>query len=73
MFCKQVIIRVDGMKCAHCTNKVQEELKKIDNIKLVKVDLDSKKVTIKYKNEIDLNSVKKLIEDLDYEFLGIED
>lgn len=73
MFYKQVIIRVDGMKCVHCANKVQEELKKIDNIKLVKVDLDSKKVTIKYKNEIDLNSVQKLIEDLDYEFLGIED
>lgn len=73
MFCKQVIIRVDGMKCAHCAKKVQEELKKIDNIKSVKVNLDDKKVTIKYKNEIDLNSVKNLIGDLDYKFLGVED
>ena len=73
MFCKQVIIRVDGMKCVHCANKVQEELEKIDNIKSIKVNLDDKKVTIKYKNEIDLNSVKRLIEDLDYKFLGVED
>ena len=43
MFYKQVIIRVDGMKCVHCAKKVQEELKKIDNIKSVKVNLDDKK------------------------------
>ena len=73
MFSKQIIIKVDGMKCNHCASKVQTELNKINGVKSVKVNLESKKVTIKYKKDIDLDNIRSVIDNLGYSFIGVED
>lgn len=75
MFNKKVktIINVDGMSCAHCAKKVQQSIKNIENVKEVKVDLDKKKVIIISTKQLDINNVKKVIEDLDYKFLGVDE
>lgn len=75
MFNKKVktIINVDGMSCVHCAKKVQQSIKNIENVKEVKVDLDKKKVIIISTKQLDINNVKKVIEDLDYKFLGVDE
>lgn len=37
------IIQINGMKCEHCTSRVEEALKKIANVKSVKVNLAKRK------------------------------
>lgn len=69
MFGKKKVILVDGMKCEHCSKKVIEEVRKIDGVKSVKVDLSSKKVTISYKDEFNMQRVKDTISNLGYQVL----
>ncbi len=73
MFNKNKIeIKINGMKCSHCAKKVEENLKKIENIKNVKVDLCKGTVTISFKNEnILLKEIEKTINNLGYEYKGI--
>lgn len=69
MFSKKYIIQVDGMKCEHCSKRVSDELKKIEGIKSIKVDLNSKKVTISYKDKVDIDKIKHTILDLGYQII----
>jgi len=66
----KVVVKVEGMACKHCATKVEEGLKKIDNVDKVKVDLNKKEVTIFSKKEVDLEKVKNVIEELNYSYEG---
>ena len=57
---------VEGMHCMHCAKKVEDVLKKIKGVKKVTVDLDSGKVTMISKNEIDAAVINSAIEQLGY-------
>lgn len=48
MFNKKIktIIKVEGMSCNHCANKVITSLEELEEVSKVKVDLKSKEVTI---------------------------
>lgn len=72
MFGKKIVVKIDGMSCSHCAKRVEEGLKKIDNVKSVKVDLNNKKATITYKDSIDTDMIEKTINELEFEFKGIE-
>lgn len=67
----KTIIKVDGMSCSHCANKVINAISSIDGVSKVKVDLDSKLVTIISKSSLDIKQVQNKITDLDYKFLGV--
>lgn len=73
MFKKKIktIIKIDGMSCIHCANKVKTTLLKIDNIKKVKVDLAKKEATIISNEKLDINKIKEKIEQLDYKVIDI--
>ena len=71
MFNKKLIIKIDGMHCEHCKKKVEENLKKIENIKKVKVILTDGLVTITYKGALDIDDIRKVIEDLDFKYNGV--
>ena len=73
MLSKKMVVNIEGMHCSHCAKRVEEGLKKIDNIKTVKVNLDKKNATITYKGEINTDDIKKEIENLDFEFKGISE
>lgn len=72
MFSKKIVVNIDGMKCEHCTKKVEDIINTIDNVKSVKVNLSKKNVSIKYNNSIDIEKVKQKIEQLEYKFIGVE-
>lgn len=70
MFYNKKIIEVEGMHCEHCASKVEESLKKIQGIKSARVSLKDNKVTLKYKGDLDLGSISKIISDLGYSVVG---
>lgn len=73
MFNKEkTIIKIEGMKCAHCAAKVTNALENIEGVKKVKIDLDKKEAIIKSKEKLDTTKLKKAITDLDYEVISIE-
>ena len=75
MFSKKIktIVKIEGMSCEHCANKVKNALMNIDDVKGVKVNLSKKEAIISSNNKLDKDLIKKLIEDLDYKFIDIEE
>ena len=73
MFSKKIktIVKIEGMSCDHCANKVKNALMNIDDVKGVKVNLSKKEAIISSNNKLDKDLIKKLIEDLDYKFIDI--
>ncbi len=64
---KTIIVR--GMTCNHCQANVENNLKKLDFIQNVKVDLPTGRVTIEGEN-VNLDAVKNTVENLGYNYRG---
>lgn len=64
---KEVILKVDGMMCSGCENRVQNALKTIKGVKEVKASHEEKKVQITLKQDIDEQILKDKIVKLGYE------
>ena len=73
MFGKKVktIIKIEGMSCEHCANKVKNTLMNIDGVKGIKVNLSKKEAIISSDNKLNKDIIKKLIENLDYKLIDI--
>lgn len=64
---KEIIIKVEGMVCNGCENRVQNALKNIEGVENVVADYTTGTVTITGKNEISENTLKEKIEDIGFE------
>ena len=70
MFGKEKIIKklnIEGMSCMHCVKKVEMALKAIKEVKSVNVSLENKTAEIVLKKDIDINILKKAVEEVGYE------
>jgi copper chaperone len=59
-------IKVQGMSCNHCVMAVTKTLNKIEGISDVNVDLAKGEATFNRTDSVDLNQVKKQIEQEGY-------
>lgn len=59
---------VPGMTCGHCTAAVEGELRKIDGVSEVSVDLDSKGVVVTG-DSIDWSAVEAAVDEAGYEIV----
>ena len=64
---KEINIKVDGMVCNGCENRVQNALKTIEGIEDVKANYKDGTVKVTAKNEISENVIKEKIEDIGFE------
>ena len=64
---KELIIKVNGMTCGGCENRVQNVLKTIDGIQNVIASHKNGTVTITSKNDVSLDIIKEKIEDIGFE------
>ncbi len=64
---KTIKIKVKGMVCNGCENRIKNVLKTIDNIEEVLADYKQELVIIKTNLEIDKNIIYEKIEDLGFE------
>ena len=59
------IVQISGMTCEHCVNRVRRALNKIDGVS-ANVSLKGKRAVVSYDREIDVNVLKKAVEDAGY-------
>ncbi len=64
---KETIIKVEGMVCNGCENRVQNALKNIDGVENVVADHTTGTVTVTSKNEVAESVIKEKIEDIGFE------
>lgn len=63
---KKTIIKVEGMVCNGCENRVQNALKTIEGIENVVANHISGTVTITSKSEVTISIMKEKIEDIGF-------
>ena len=73
MFNKKIktIIKVEGMSCNHCADKVTKALESLDDIRKVKVNLKNNSVTILSDKELNIKVVESTINSLEYKYEGL--
>ena len=62
-------LRVQGMHCEGCENRIKKSLSEISNIKEVIANHENGEVIINYDGEIILNEIKEIIDDLGFEVI----
>ena len=62
-------IIIDGMTCNHCVDSITKTLNKINGVKVMNINLDSKKAEINCSND-KIGLVKKTIESLGFKIIG---
>ena len=63
-------IKVEGMMCEHCENRVKKTLEAIDGIEAVTADHKKDTVVMEMSKDVDESVIKAAIEDQDYKFIG---
>lgn len=63
---KETIIKIEGMVCGGCENRVQNALKTIEGVENVVADHTNGTVKITSKNEVAENVMKEKIEDIGF-------
>lgn len=63
-----VLLGVLGMSCKNCVNSIKNAVSKLNGVKKVGVDLDSKKVSVEFDDErVSIDTIKDVIEDQGYQ------
>ena len=64
----EIKIKVEGMACEHCTQRVKNALEKLSGVEAVEVCLENKIVTVKYDdNQVTQEDMKSAIEEQGYD------
>lgn len=70
---EKATLKIGGMTCAMCVKAIEDVLSKLDGISEVNVNLASEKAYVTYNPQlVTIKDMKKAIEDLGYEYLGLE-
>ena len=64
---KEIILKVEGMTCEGCERRIQNALMDIDGVENAKASHVDKNVKITLNKDVDINTLKEAIEDLDFE------
>ena len=64
---KETTLKVKGMVCNGCENRVQNALKNIEGIEDVKADHNNGIVTVMSKEEVTKSAMEEKIEDIGFE------
>ena len=61
---KEIKLKIEGMHCAGCSNRLEKILNNVDGVESAKVSLEEKSADIKYNEEqLELNTILQEIED----------
>lgn len=66
---KEIVLKVDGMVCTGCENRVQNAVKNMKGIKKVVANHKNGTVTIMIKEEINESEIKEKIEDIGFKVI----
>lgn len=63
----EINLKVNGMMCEGCENRVKNSLKNIEGVKEVTADHNTGNVTVNANNEVSKELIIETIEDIGYE------
>ncbi len=64
---KELSLKVEGMHCSGCENRVKNALELIDGVDEVSANHENGIVSIKLSKEVSLDEIKEAIKDLGFE------
>ena len=64
---KEMKLKIEGMMCTGCENRVQNALKTIDGVEEVKANHQDGTVRVKANDNVELSAIKEKVEDIGYE------
>ena len=69
----KIEIRISGMSCTGCENRVENVLKNIENVESVNANYNTGIVEIGINNikDLDIDMIKETLEDLGYDILEV--
>lgn len=65
-------IKIEGMACSHCENRVREALEGISGVKVKEVSAKGKMATVEVASTVTDNSLREAIEAAGYKVVGID-
>lgn len=65
------IIKIEGMSCQHCENRVRKSLESLGNVEIVEISAEKDEAKLKISEEITIDQVKEAIEDAGYDVIDI--
>lgn len=69
----KAVLKIGGMTCAMCVKAIEDVLGKLDGISEATVNLGAEKAYVTYNSDqVSIEDMKNAIEDLGYQFLGLE-
>lgn len=66
---KEINLKVNGMECNGCENRIKKALENIDGVENVTANHERGMVTITLKEEIEETLLEKTVENLGYEII----
>ena len=61
---KEIKLKIEGMHCAGCSNRLEKILNNVDGIESAKVSLEEKQATIKFdETKTNIENIKEAIAD----------
>ena len=64
---KELVIKVEGMVCGGCENRVKNALKTLDGVDSVEASHENGIVKVNLDDSVDVNKIKEKIEDIGFE------
>lgn len=64
---KEVVIKVEGMMCSGCENRVQNALKEVEGVENVVANHEEGTVKVTLASDIDVTVLNEIIEDLGFD------
>lgn len=69
---KTLLVKIEGMMCAHCAGRVQKELEALEGIQTVEVSLENKSATITLNANVNENQIRQAIETAGYTLQSLQ-
>ena len=64
---KEVVIKVEGMVCGGCENRVKNALQTLDGVNSVEASHENGIVKVNLDDSVDVNKIKEKIDDIGFE------
>lgn len=64
------IIEIQNLKCGGCAKTIENNLRQMDNLELVNIDIETGNITIKTNSEDVLSLAKKKLQEIGYPIFG---
>jgi len=59
-------LKIPNISCHHCISTITRELEELDGVKVISVDIESKKVEVSYSPPISEEQIKNLLIEINY-------